>query len=216
MALQNRVDPLGAIHAVPIRGLFTGNRGIIHDPEARTLLARRWTTKAWIVCECAWKGRRRDVMGRNGRNGGAGWTDLFFLDEVTALAAGHRPCFACRRNRAAEFLALFRDMSRAKAARVGDLDTRLHGERAASANRIGTLERAALAWLPDGTVVFDGHACFALRNGRALPWRFEGYGDPIRLDRVAPGDDRIGIVTPATTLTVLTAGYRPVWHPSAA
>jgi len=91
MPLQNRVTPFGDIIATPARGMFTGNRGIIHDPATRTLLRRRWTTKSWIVCACEWKGIRRDVMG------GRSWTELFFLDEATALAAGHRPCFLCRR-----------------------------------------------------------------------------------------------------------------------
>lgn len=103
MPLQNRVEPFGAIRAVAARGLFTGNRGIIHDPDGRRLLPRRWTTKAWIICRCDFRGRRRDVMGRNGSAGGASWTELFFLDEVTALAAGHRPCFFCRRADAVRF-----------------------------------------------------------------------------------------------------------------
>src|SRR5262245_58367950 len=90
MPLQNRVTPFGEIVAIPQRGLFTGNRGIIHDPATRTLTGRRWTTKAWIVCSCSYKGVRRDVMG------GRSWTELFFLDEAVALAAGHRPCFLCR------------------------------------------------------------------------------------------------------------------------
>ena len=107
MPLQNRVDPFGDIHAVSARGLFTGNRGIIHDPATRTLLGRRWTTKAWIICACEYKGRRREPMGLNGRKGGAGWTELFFLDEVTALAAGHRPCFTCRREAAKAYAAAF-------------------------------------------------------------------------------------------------------------
>jgi len=94
--LQNRVTPFGEIVAIPQRGMFTGNRGIIHDPRTRTLLSRRWATKAWIVCVCEYKGVRRDVMG------GRSWTELFFLDEATALAAGHRPCFfaAAQRPRA--------------------------------------------------------------------------------------------------------------------
>ena len=91
MPLQNRVDPFGAIHAVETRGLFTGNRGVIHDPATRTLLRRRWSTKAWIICACEYKGKRRTVMGRNTRSGNPVWTDVFFPDEVTALAAGHRP-----------------------------------------------------------------------------------------------------------------------------
>ena len=107
MPLQNRVDPFGQIFAVAARGLFTGNRGVIHDPETRTLLRRRWTTKAWLICACDFRGRRRAVMGRNAPSGAAGWTELFFLDEVTALAAGHRPCFYCRRERATAFATCF-------------------------------------------------------------------------------------------------------------
>ena len=97
MPMQNRVDPIGSIRAVEARGMFTGNRGVIHNPATKTLLGRRWTTKAWIICARESKGKRREVMGRNAPGGGAGWTELFFLDEVTALAAGHRPCFTCRR-----------------------------------------------------------------------------------------------------------------------
>ena len=108
VALRNRVDPFGAISAVPARGLFTGNRGVIHDPATKALLRRRWTTKAWIVCALDHpQGRRREPMGRNAPSGGAGWTELFFLDEVTALAAGHRPCFYCRRAAALSFRACF-------------------------------------------------------------------------------------------------------------
>src|SRR5258708_21001986 len=86
MPLQNRVTPTGDIIATPHRGLFTGNRGIIHDPATKTLLTRRWASQAWLTCVCEFRGRRREVMG------GRSWTELFFLDEATALAAGHRPC----------------------------------------------------------------------------------------------------------------------------
>ena len=97
MPLQNRVTPFGEIVAISQRGMFTGNRGIIHDPSTKTLLNRRWTTKAWLVCTCEYKGRRRVVMA------GRSWTELFFLDEAVALAAGHRPCFHCRREAAEQF-----------------------------------------------------------------------------------------------------------------
>src|SRR6476660_9075634 len=97
MPLQNRVTPFGEIVAIAQRGMFMGNRGIIHDPQTRTLLARRWVTKAWITCACAYKGVRRNVMSTHS------WTELFFLDEATALAAGHRPCFFCRRDGAMRF-----------------------------------------------------------------------------------------------------------------
>ena len=89
--LQNRVTPFGHIVAIPQRGTFIGNRGIIHEPATKTLLGRRWTAKAWLVCVLHYKGRQREVMSRRS------WTELFFLDEAIALAAGHRPCFYCRR-----------------------------------------------------------------------------------------------------------------------
>ena len=98
MPLQNRVTPTGDIVATPHRGLFTGNRGIIHDPATKTL-TRRWASQAWLTCVCEFRGRRRKVMG------GRSWTELFFLDEATALAAGHRPCFYCRRDDANRFRA---------------------------------------------------------------------------------------------------------------
>ena len=98
MPLQNRVTPTGDIVATPHRGLFTGNRGIIHDPATKTL-TRRWASQAWLTCLCEFRGRRREVMG------GRSWTELFFLDEATALAAGHRPCFYCRRDDAIRFRA---------------------------------------------------------------------------------------------------------------
>jgi hypothetical protein len=102
LPLQNRVTPFGEIVALNQRGLFIGNRGIIHNPATRTLLKRRWTTKAWITCRCDYKDVRRVVMARRS------WTELFFLDEATALAAGHRPCFFCRRAAAEAFARLGR------------------------------------------------------------------------------------------------------------
>ena len=171
MPLQNRVDPFGAIHAVTARGLFTGNRGVIHDPDTRTLLKRRWTTKAWIICDCAFGDRRRDVMGRNAPSGNAGWTELFFLDEVTALAAGHRPCFFCRREKAVEFAACFA----AGQGRGSDLRARNGRDAALSeagraAARPIALSAAELAALPDGAMVASGNEAFAIRNGMAHRW----------------------------------------------
>src|SRR5262249_13959030 len=131
MPLQNRVDPFGEIHAVPTRGMFTGNRGVIHNPETKTLTTRRWTTKAWLICQCELKGVRRDPMGRNGRTGNAGWTELFFLDEVTALASGHRPCFYCRRDRAKEFVGCYGVAFGIARPKVTEIDARLHKERRA-------------------------------------------------------------------------------------
>ena len=99
MPLQNRVTPTGDIVATPHRGRFTGNRGIIHDPATKTLLNKRWSGPAWITCVCEFRGWRRKVMATRS------WTELFFLDEATAFAAGHRPCFFCRRDDANRFRA---------------------------------------------------------------------------------------------------------------
>ena len=214
MPLQNRVDPFGVIHAVPQRGLFTGNRGIIHDPGTKTLLRKRWALQAWIICECVFRDVRREPMGRNrkGRSGEpdkAGWTELFFLDEVTALAAGHRPCFYCRRERASDFLARFGAAFGIEAPRAPMLDKRLHRERLASGGMPRVVAAEELAALPDGVMVAAGSRVYALRGGAALPWSFAGYGKPVGFASLGP---MLKLLTPATTLAVLRRGYDPVWH----
>lgn len=213
MPLQNRVDPFGEIHAVTARGLFTGNRGVIHDPATKTLLNRRWTTKAWIICECDFRGRHREVMGRNAPSGRAGWTELFFLDEVTALAAGHRPCFYCRRERAKDFVDRFGEAFKIAEPRAPQLDQRLHKERLASGGNLVPTTAAQLSALPEGTMVTDGAGCYALRGGAALRWSFAGYDKPMAFAKLS--GRAIGVLTPVATLAVLRLGYRPVWHPSA-
>lgn len=192
MTLQNRVTPFGALVADPARGTLMGNRGgRIHDPATRAL-ARRHASRRWICCVLAFKGRRRTVWGR-------GYTELFFLDEVTALAAGHRPCMECRRTAARAFL------SAVGADRVDPLDRRLHAE------RLGPPADLALGALPDGAMVAAGETAFALRHGRLRPWSASGYGPPERADPAR----RMTVLTPATTLGALAAGYAPLWHPSA-
>lgn len=218
MTLQNRVDPFGEIKAVPSHGLFTGNRGIIHDPNTKTLLGRRWTLKAWIICRCAFKGVQREPMGRN-RKGGpgepdrAGWTELFFLDEVTALTAGHRPCFYCRRERADEFCRLFGKALGINDPRAPMLDARLHRERLASGGKAPALAGSDLMDLPDGVMFADDGEVYALREGAALLWSFGGYGTAVSLDRF--GGSALRLLTPPTTLAVLRQGYAPTWHPTA-
>lgn len=218
MPLQNRVDPFGVIHAVPERGMFTGNRGIIHDPETKTLLTKRWTLSAWIICLCTFRDSRREPMGRNRKSDGhpggkAGWTELFFLDEVTALAAGHRPCFYCRRQRARDFVCRFGEAFGIAEPRAPQVDKRLHKERLASGGKPPTLAIDELAGLPDGAMVANGGDAFALLAGKARRWSFAGYGPPFDMSRL--DGHGILLLTPATTLAVLRHGFQPVWHPSA-
>ena len=204
MSLQNRVTPFGDILAIEQRGLFTGNRGIIHDPATKTLLARRWTSKAWIVCACEYKGQRRTVMG------GRSWTELFFLDEAVALAAGHRPCFFCRRQEAERFRACWAAESGKAPLRASEMDTVLHRERLEGGRKRLHPIPAPLAALPDGTVVSVGAEAFTLRAGLAHRWTREGYAPAQRLQQAD------WLVTPPSTLCALQSGYRPVLHPSTA
>jgi hypothetical protein len=204
--LQNRVDPFGTVQATSERGLYTGNRGIIHDPRTKTLLRRRWTMKAWIICTLEHpRGTRRDPMGCNGRGDRAGWTELFFLDEVTALAAGHRPCFYCRREAAKHFQRCFAPQE-GELPSAPAMDEAMHRERTATKPFIDTKEMTSL---PDGTMIAVDSRPFALKDGTALTWSFGGYGRAQRLP------DRAALLTPPSTVAALRNGYQALWHPSA-
>jgi hypothetical protein len=187
--------------------MLTGNRGAIHDPATRQASGRRWTTKAWIACSLEWKDERRDVWGANGRNGRPGWSELFFLDEVTALAAGHRPCFHCRRGDALRFRAAARGLT------APQCDALLHSERWLSRRRQHVqLTHSAVAALPDGAMIEADEHFFAIKRGMALPWDFGGYGKPVSAESLAGGTI---VVTPPLVLAALAGGYAPVWHRSA-
>jgi hypothetical protein len=202
MPLQNRVAPTGEIIATPHRGMFTGNRGIIHDPATRTLLKRRWSTPAWLICVLEFRGRRRKVMG------GRSWTELFFLDEATAFAAGHRPCFYCRRDDANRFRAAWEAGNRVRDMLAGEIDAVLHRERLASGKRLHPLPMK-IGKLPDGTMVQAGDDSFLIVQGRALKWSPAGYA------RQQGSVERAELLTPPSTVRAFAAGYRPKLHPSA-
>ncbi len=116
MPLQNRVDPFGNLLATPARGTLMGNRGGKFHTDDRKLTRRRWASRQWICCVLDFKGRQRDVWGRF-------YTELFFLDEVTAFAAGHRPCFECRRKDAERFRRAVSAKGASARARAGDGQT---------------------------------------------------------------------------------------------
>jgi hypothetical protein len=203
MPLQNRVTPSGDIIATPHRGMFTGNRGIIHDPATKTL-TRRWAGKAWLTCLCEFRGRRRQVMG------GRSWTELFFLDEATALAAGHRPCFYCRRDDANQFRAAWETGNGFSDVLAPEMDSVLHRERLGGRRKRLHALPYPLQQLPDGAMVQQGPESYLIVRGRALPWSPAGY----RKAQGIIGDAQL--LTPPSTLQALRAGYRPVLHPSAA
>jgi hypothetical protein len=202
MPLQNRVTPTGDIIATPHRGMFTGNRGIIHDPATKTL-TRRWASRAWLTCLCEFRGRRREVMG------GRSWTELFFLDEATAFAAGHRPCFFCRRQDANRFCAAWEQGNGIANVRAGDMDAVLHAERLSSGKKRLHALSMPMQQLPDGVMVHEADESYLIVAGRALRWSPGGYRQALNALQGAM------LLTPPSTVRAFSTGYRPVLHPSA-
>ena len=206
MPLQNRVDPFGDLFASPVRGTLMGNRGGKFHGHDRTLGARRFASRQWICCVLSFKDRRRDVWGRF-------YTELFFLDEVTAFAAGHRPCFECRRADALAFAYAFADGR--PPSRAAEMDRVLHAERLDG--KAKRLHRSLLDGLPDGAMIRLGNRPaaerpFAVHGDVLLPWTPAGYGAPCARPRGAAVD----VLTPPSIVGVLSRGYRVAWHPSAA
>jgi hypothetical protein len=212
LPLQNRVDPFGAIHAVPARGTLMGNRGgCMHTPGQR-LTGRPWVNTRWIACSLDYRGQHREVM-QPGL-----YTELFFLDEATAFAAGHRPCMLCRRADARRFLAAWAEGNGASEVlrSVQPLDSALHAERIDPVWRRQRTTRAPLRGLPDGAMVTlddDPPLPRLLWDGALWPWSFAGYGAPCSLSRGLAGSEAT-LLTPPSVVEAFRAGYRPAVHPS--
>jgi hypothetical protein len=193
MPLQNRVTPLGELIADQARGLVYGNRGSLHDAHGR--IRRRHDGRRWIACRLEFKGRRRAPLMQPGK-----YTELFFLDEATAFAAGHRPCAECRR---ADY---DRVLEITGAAGADALDRRLHAE------RLGPRPAAAPRELPDGAFVLLDGAPWAVSCGALLRWTPDGYDARTEPPAAAP------LLTPPTLVEILRAGWEPLvplLHPSA-
>jgi hypothetical protein len=204
MPLQNRVTPAGEIVAVPDRGLMMGNRGCLHG-QGRELGVARWRSPLWICCVREWKGVQRDPM-PPGR-----WTALFFLDEATALAAGHRPCAYCRRGDYLDYAGAWR-VAAGLARRPGaqEMNAVLHGERVDRSRRQRTRLMPA-AGLPDGVMVRVDGTTGLLLGGALRPWSHGGYAAPAAIALPAA----VEVLTPPSTVAAITAGYRPLVHPTA-
>lgn len=205
MPLPNRVRPDGTLFADPARGTVYGNRGgRFHDPAAHEVPARIQATRQWLCCVLSFKGRKRKVWGR-------GYTELFFCDEVTALAAGHRPCMECRRPDALAYRdALVRGLGLPETPLFPEIDRILDADRLNG--RAKRTHRLPAEQLPDGAMLLsaDGDGFLALRGGSALLWSPGGY-----VDRQARPTGTVTVLTPPATLAAIRHGYRPQWHPSA-
>lgn len=211
MPLRNRVTPVGEIIATPERGLFLGNRGSIHDDDGN-LRPRQWQVERWITCLLQFKGRRQQLF-RPGY-----YTHLFFLDEATAFAAGHRPCAECRRSEFDAFLRLWeranpRIGNASGRLRAPEVDHVLHGQRLAADGRKRT-HSARLGDLPDGVIVTlaDGLPRL-LWHGALRTWSPGGYTEDHRKPEPLA---EVSLLTPPSITNVFAAGYAPFVHPSAA
>jgi hypothetical protein len=207
MPLTNRVTPEGEIIAAAARGTVMGNRGGRLHRADKTLGGRRWVNKAWIVCRLSFNGRQREVMSPSS------YTELFFLDEATAFAAGHRPCFECRRQDAVRFAELFAGGPEGPGgrARAVAIDEMLHGERLTAGGEKATFEAFAGS-LPAGTMVRHAGAAWLIPgDGRMLAWTPRGYGREMAVPTIAA----VTVLTPRHTVGVLSAGYCVGIHASA-
>jgi hypothetical protein len=203
MPLQNRVDPFGELIADTARGTLFGNRGGRFHTDDKALTQRRWVSRTWICCVLQFKDRQRDVWGRS-------YTELFFLDEVTALAAGHRPCFECRRKDAVIFSEAWqRAFGLTSPPRAGEMDDVLHCERLDG--RAKRRHPRAIDGLPDGAMIAVEEDAFAVRGNALLRWTPTGYAARKR----RPHRRMVDVLTPPAVLAVLAEGYTPQWHPSA-
>jgi hypothetical protein len=205
MPRQNRVTPLGELIADPARGSVYGNRGCLHDDAG--IVRRRYNGRRWITCRLAFRGWHRDALMQPGR-----FTELFFLDEATAFAAGHRPCALCRREDYVRFVEIWRDVHPEQTG-ADAIDAQLHTERIDPDTRGQRLHDARIDQLPNGAFVLQEGAPYLVMDARLLRWTPSGYVDP----EARPTHARAVVITPPSSVEVLRTEWRPVvplFHPS--
>jgi hypothetical protein len=204
--LQNRVDPRGTLHAVADHGMLMGNRGILHD--ASNQIVKQWQHKSWVTCLLEFKGPRRTPFTPNN------YSELFFLDEATSLAAGHRPCGFCQRPRYQLFKdAWFKANTPSEDAplhTVGAIDKALHAERTLQGGGKKTYY-SVLTDLPVGAMFESEGVIFLNWSTGHLPWSFKGYASPVKL----PAATSVQVLTPLSVVRMFERGFTPNVHPTA-
>ncbi len=207
MPLRNRVTPLSALVADPARGLVYGNRGCLHDEQGE--IRRRFNGKRWIACRLEFRGWKRTQLLQPGR-----FTELFFLDEATAFAAGHRPCALCRHADYRTFVTLWHNLHPGDDPGADAIDARLHAERVEQGSRAQRRHDVLFDALPDGAFVLYGDAPYLVVGDRLLRWTAGGYETPVP----RPGGQHAVVLTPPSLVAVLHAGWLPLvplLHPTA-
>jgi hypothetical protein len=209
MSLQNRVNPFSSLIATPERGAWTGNRGVIHNPEKK--IVKNHAIKAWICCVLDYKDFRRQIMSPNR------WTELFFLDEATAFAAGHRPCGFCRHPDFKRFKSLWLSANREQyglqeGSKMDAVDAFIHQERLDKNGRQRTF-KATLSDLPDGCFITrddELNSAYLWHQKQLFSWSFSGYSKVTTFDK----NQEVNVLTPQSFVAVFKAGYVPQIHSS--
>ena len=203
MHLQNRVTPFGDQTSHSARGMFMGNRGILHNKQG-DLTAKRWANKSWVTCALSFKDYRRKPKERKPNE----YTELFFHDEATALAAGHRPCGQCRYKDFVRFVEYWaRGNGKPEEISIKVVDAKLHGERVTRSREKVTYS-ALLDTLPDGVFVElndEPATAWLIWHDRLHRWQSDGYGE----QRMKPLGTKVAVLTPESTVNAIVAGYHP-------
>ncbi len=198
--LQNRVDPFGNLIKTQSRGSWMGNRGIIHNDKQEII--RPFKLKAWLICKLEFKGRKRKVMSPDR------YTELFFLDEATAFAAGHRPCFECRRDSFNKFKSLWLkgnpEYNFNERTPMQKIDNILHGERM-NKDRLKVTFEENIHNIPNGTFILFNKNPFLVFNNLMFRWLPFGYDKGISLSET----DKLTVLTPRSVVNTFYAGYVP-------
>lgn len=202
MPRQNRVNPFGEIVAAAARGTRMGNRGCLHD-EGDTI-RRPFANRRWIQCVLDFNGRRRTIMAPRR------YTELFFLDEATGLAAGHRPCAECQSRRYRRFREVWAKAFGGDPPSADAMDLVLHQERLGPGKTKRTFE-AKLGELPLGTMVVKDGAPYLVLEATLRPWSFAGYGEAIPKE----DEETVEVLTPPSIVRIIRAGFEVDIHPSA-
>jgi hypothetical protein len=205
MPYQNKVDPWGKIHNVKSRGMFLGNRGILHNTSKEIVSTHK--IKGWVTCLLEFKGRKREIMSPNR------YTELFFLDEATAFSAGHRPCAECRRERYNEFkekwLNVNRDLLEGNTPTIANIDKVIHEERIQKKEKITYITNFGL--LPDGTMIEQDSKAYLVWKNKLFLWSFSGYS----LVNIKIGkNDVVKVLTPTSYVKLFSNNFSPIIHKS--
>ena len=201
MPFQNRVDPWGNINAVKSRGMFLGNRGVLHNDEQEIIASHR--IKGWVTCLLEFKGRKREIMTPNR------YTELFFLDEATAFSAGHRPCAECRRSRYNEFkekwLEANGELLQGKNPTAANMDKIIHEERIHNKQKV--TYTSILNMLPDGAMVEIKSKAYLVWKSKLFEWSFKGY---LKAGIDYPTNNEVIVLTPKSYVKTFTSGFIPI------